>query len=53
MEGTCGSFGTTLKQFEHVPGLRDDTGDNGVGDNNVVEEKKEIMLPHYPLSVYL
>ena len=41
MEGACGSFGTTLKQFEHVPGLRDDTGSDGMGDRDVVEEKKE------------
>ena len=43
MEVTYGSFGTTRKQLEHVLGLGDDTGGNGVGDNDVVEEKKKRM----------
>ena len=43
MEGACGSFGTTRKQLEHVLGLGDDAGSDGVGDNDVVKEKKERM----------
>ena len=41
MEGACGSFGTTRKPQEHVLELRDDTGSDGMGDRDVVEEKKE------------
>ena len=41
MEGTCGNFGTTRKQLEHVFGLEDGTGGDDMGDSDVVEEKKE------------
>jgi len=43
MEVTLGSLGTTRKQLEHVLGLGDDVAGNGVGDNDVVEEKKKRM----------
>jgi len=41
MEVTLGSLGTTRKQLEHVLGLRDDVGGDGMGDSDVVEDKKE------------
>ena len=43
MEGTHGNFGTTRKQLEHMLELKDSAGDDGVGDSDVVEEKKERM----------
>ena len=43
MEVTYGSFRTTHKQLEHVLRLGDDAGGDGVGDSDVVEEKKEGM----------
>ena len=43
MEVPHGSFGTTHKQLEHVLGLGDDSGDDNVGDYNVVKEKRERM----------
>ena len=53
MEGTRGNLQTTRKQLEHVLGLRNDAGSDGVGNGDVVDEKKERMWPHCPLSVYL
>lgn len=53
MKSARGSYGTTHKQLEHVLGPRDDAGGNGVGDSDVVKEKKEGTWPYYPLSAYL
>ena len=43
MEGTRGGFGTTRKQLEHMLRPRDDAGGDGVGNSDVVEEKRERM----------
>ena len=41
MEGTCESLGTTCKQLDRMLKLGDDAGGDGVGDSDVVEEKRK------------
>ena len=48
MEGAHGSFGITRKQLEHVLGLKDDVGGDGMGNSNVVDKKRKECDPTVP-----